>query len=88
MKPPICIGIHAVFSGNAYQDLWDADVKDIITCNTIPHQSNGIDLSDIIAKEVTATDAPHMKKSISILTLLFISLAVNAQKRKCLSANW
>ncbi|MEG3657752.1 ribose-phosphate pyrophosphokinase [Arenibacter palladensis] len=53
MKPPICMGIHAVFSGNAYQDLWDADVKDIITCNTIPHQSNGIDLSDIIAKEVT-----------------------------------
>ncbi|GBF20621.1 ribose-phosphate pyrophosphokinase [Arenibacter sp. N53] len=53
MKPPICIGIHAVFSGNAYQDLWDADVQDIITCNTIPHQSNAIDLSDVIAKEVT-----------------------------------
>ena len=53
MKPPICIGIHAVFSGNAYQDLWDAYVADIITCNTIPHQSNGIDLSDAIAKEVT-----------------------------------
>ena len=53
MKPAICIGIHAVFSGNAYQDLWDAYVENIITCNTIPHQSNGIDLSDIIAKEVT-----------------------------------
>ncbi|HBU76646.1 MAG TPA: ribose-phosphate pyrophosphokinase [Muricauda sp.] len=52
MKPAICIGIHAVFSGNAYQDLWDAHVKDIITCNTIPHQSNKIDLSDTIAKEV------------------------------------
>ena len=52
MKPPICIGIHAVFSGDAYQDLWDADVEDIITCNTIPHQSNKIDLSDVIAKEV------------------------------------
>ncbi|NNE77127.1 MAG: ribose-phosphate pyrophosphokinase [Pricia sp.] len=53
MKPAICIGIHAVFSGNAYQDLWDAHVKDIVTCNTIPHQSNGIDLSDVIAQEVT-----------------------------------
>ncbi|MGC1514001.1 MAG: ribose-phosphate pyrophosphokinase [Maribacter sp.] len=53
MKPAICIGIHAVFSENAYQDLWDAYVENIITCNTIPHQSNRIDLSDIIAKEVT-----------------------------------
>ena len=52
MKPAICIGIHAVFSGNAYQDLWDAHVTDIITCNTIPHQSNSIDLSDAIAREV------------------------------------
>ncbi|RPG33598.1 ribose-phosphate pyrophosphokinase [Flagellimonas olearia] len=52
MKPAICIGIHAVFSGNAYQDLWDAYVEDIISCNTIPHQSNKIDLSDVIAKEV------------------------------------
>lgn len=53
MKPAICIGIHAVFSGNAYQDLWDAHIENIITCNTIPHQSNGIDLSEVIAKEVT-----------------------------------
>ncbi len=52
MKPPICIGIHAVFSGNAYQDLWDAEVENVITCNTIAHQSNAIDLSDVIAKEV------------------------------------
>jgi ribose-phosphate pyrophosphokinase len=52
MKPPICIGIHAVFSGNAYQDLLDSGVKKIVTCNTIPHISNGIDLSGIIAEEV------------------------------------
>ena len=52
MKAPICIGIHAVFSGNAYQDLLDSGVEKIVTCNTIPHQSNAIDLSDVIAKEV------------------------------------
>ncbi len=52
MKPPICIGIHAVFSGNAYQDLYDAGAEDVITCNTIPHLSNKIDLSEVIAKEV------------------------------------
>ncbi|MCM4169805.1 Ribose-phosphate pyrophosphokinase [Arenibacter antarcticus] len=52
MKPPICVGIHAVFSGNAYQDLLDSGVEKIVTCNTIPHPSNGIDLSDIMAMEV------------------------------------
>ena len=45
MKPPVCIGIHAVFAGNAYQDLLNAGVEDIITCNTIPHKSNRIDIS-------------------------------------------
>jgi len=52
MKPPICVGIHAVFSGNAYQDLLDSGVEKIVTCNTIPHPSNAIDLSDILAIEV------------------------------------
>lgn len=52
MRPPICIGIHAVFSDNAFQDLWDTDVEDVVTCNTIPHLSNKIDLSGVIAKEV------------------------------------
>ncbi|WP_373056381.1 ribose-phosphate pyrophosphokinase [Zunongwangia sp. H14] len=52
MKPPICIGIHAVFSDNAYQNLLDSGVEKIVTCNTIPHPSNTIDLSDVITKEV------------------------------------
>lgn len=52
MKPPICIGIHAVFSENAYQNLLDSGVEKIITCNTIPHLSNGIDLSETIVKGV------------------------------------
>lgn len=52
MRPPICIGIHAVFSGEAYRDLRLAFVKDVVTCNTIPHISNKIDLSENIATEV------------------------------------
>ncbi|WP_339627836.1 phosphoribosyltransferase family protein [uncultured Maribacter sp.] len=52
MKPPICIGILAAFSGNAYQESKDADVAEIVTCNTIPHASNVIDLTDIMAKEI------------------------------------
>jgi len=47
-KPPVCIGIHAVFSNNAYNDLKNAGAGDIVTCNTIAHISNQIDISDIV----------------------------------------
>ena len=53
MKPPICIGVHAVFAGNAYQELLACGVAKIITCNTIPHASNGIDLTDMLVREIT-----------------------------------
>lgn len=52
MKPAVCIGIHAVFSGNAYQELLDSGVHKIITCNTIPHPTNAIDLSTILASKI------------------------------------
>lgn len=52
MKPPICIGIHAVFAENAYTNLLNSGVSDIITCNTIPHVSNRIDLSKTIAENL------------------------------------
>jgi len=48
MKPAICIGVHAVFANAAYNDLVKTGVKEIITCNTIPHISNKIDVSGII----------------------------------------
>ena len=52
VKAPVCIGIHAVFSGQAYQKLQDAGAKSIITCNTIPHKSNGIDISEGLAEAI------------------------------------
>ena len=48
MKPPVVIGIHAVFAANAYDDIKSTGVAKIITCNTIPHPSNGIDISDLL----------------------------------------
>lgn len=45
MSPPICIGVHAVFANNAYDQIKGAGVKQIVTCNSIEHPSNEIDLS-------------------------------------------
>lgn len=50
MNPPVCIGVHAIFAGNAYQELKDAGVAEIITCNTILHESNRIDISNLLAE--------------------------------------
>lgn len=48
MKPPVCIGVHAVFADNAYQTLQQAGAAQVISCNTIKHPSNQIDLAALI----------------------------------------
>jgi ribose-phosphate pyrophosphokinase len=49
MKKPICIGVHGVFANNAYIDLLNAGAEEVITCNTIPHESNKIKIDEIIS---------------------------------------
>ncbi len=50
MPSPICIGVHAVFAEGTYQRLRAAGVKQVITCNTIVHPSNGIDISQELSE--------------------------------------
>jgi ribose-phosphate pyrophosphokinase len=49
MKPAVCIGVHAVFAEKAYEELMAAGAVRIITCNTISHRSNAVDLSTVIS---------------------------------------
>ncbi len=51
MKPPVCIGVHAVFAGDAYRDLKNSGVYRVVTSNTIEHESNAIDISKIIIQQ-------------------------------------
>lgn len=41
---PVCIAVHAIFTGSAYTALQGAGVARIVSCNTILHESNQIDL--------------------------------------------
>lgn len=52
LKSPICIAIHAIFSDNAYNELIKAGAEKIVTCNTIIHPSNAIDVIPLIAHEI------------------------------------
>ena len=48
-KHPICIGVHALFDAEVEKKLLTMGARQIITCNTIPHHTNKIDLTDLIA---------------------------------------
>ena len=48
LQTPICIGVHAIFVDGAYEELQRTGAK-IITCNTVAHASNQIDLSPLMA---------------------------------------
>jgi ribose-phosphate pyrophosphokinase len=50
LAKPVCVGVHAVFAGTAYADLAAAGVARIVTCNTIAHESNAIDVSGPLAE--------------------------------------
>lgn len=51
-KSPICISVHALFDNKTYQNLLNAGAQKIVTCNTIPHQSNQIDITNLIIEAI------------------------------------
>ena len=53
-RPAVCVGVHAVFVDGALDRLRDAGAARVITCNTLAHATNGIDLDDALAAAVRA----------------------------------
>lgn len=51
-RSPCCVAVHALFAGTAYADLRRAGAGKIVTCNTVPHPSNAIDVTGLIADGV------------------------------------
>ena len=54
LSPPVCIGVHGVFAAQAFEDLLATGAERVVTCDTIPHPSNAIDLVEAVT---TATDS-------------------------------
>jgi ribose-phosphate pyrophosphokinase len=52
LPPPLCIGVHALFAPDALASLQRAGVSRIVTCDSVPHASNGIALAAPIARAV------------------------------------
>ena len=49
---PVCVGVHAVFVGDASASLRAAGADRIVTCDTLAHPSNAIRLIDRLARAV------------------------------------
>ncbi len=53
--PPICVAVHGLFVENAYESLLRSGIGKIITCNTVAHQSNLIDVSQLLVQAILGT---------------------------------
>lgn len=49
LPPPVCIGVHALFSDDAMPALRAVGVQRVVTCDTVAHATNGIALGEWIA---------------------------------------
>ncbi|HGO6800123.1 TPA: ribose-phosphate pyrophosphokinase [Legionella pneumophila] len=52
VKSVTCIGVHALFAEDAYSLLSEMEGMQIITCNTVNHITNAIDVSDLVVDEL------------------------------------
>lgn len=52
MPDPICVAVHGIFAGDAYDALRRAGAQRIVTVNTIPHESNAIDATGLLAEAI------------------------------------
>ncbi len=48
LQQAICIGVHALFSKDAYKEMSKAPIAQILSCNTVPHSTNTIDIAPLI----------------------------------------
>ncbi len=54
LAPPVCIGVHGLFADGAEQALLDAGAGRVVSCNTVRHSSNGIDVSAAVCEGARA----------------------------------
>lgn len=64
-RPPVCIGIHAIFADDAYETLKKSGAGTIATCNTVPHVSNLIDISALLTESVRIAAVPSENSSVA-----------------------
>ncbi|HMA06573.1 MAG TPA: ribose-phosphate pyrophosphokinase, partial [Ramlibacter sp.] len=52
LTAPQCVAVHALFDPDALYRLLEAGVSRVVTCDTIPHPTNAIEMTPLLAKAV------------------------------------
>jgi len=50
--PAVCVAIHAVFAGRAYEELLEAGADRVVSTDAIPHGSNAISIAGLLGEGV------------------------------------
>lgn len=59
MKAPVCVGVHAIFSGDADRVLATAGIERVVTCDTVVHGTNVIEVGGFVADAVRELTGAH-----------------------------
>lgn len=51
-RQPLCLVIHGIFAGRAFEDLSAAGALRVVTTDTVPHPTNGIGVAPLIARAI------------------------------------
>lgn len=62
-KSPICICVHPVFAEGALEEMQQADIAEVISCDTIIHKTNKITVVDKLAQAIITMQAGLNKQS-------------------------
>lgn len=60
MRRPVCLIIHGIFAGSAFEDLSAAGALRIVTTDTVPHPTNCIGTAGLIARAISELDVTVM----------------------------
>lgn len=52
LPEPVAIVVHGLFSGRAWERLQQSRIRQLISCNSVPHSSNRIDISGLITEQL------------------------------------
>lgn len=52
VKAPVCLSIHGLLDDDLYNELTSLGVGQFISCNTVPHTSNKIDITPLISAAI------------------------------------
>lgn len=54
LAPPVCLGVHGLFAGDALRTLEEAGAGAIVTTDAVPHATNRISIAGLLAPAISA----------------------------------